>query len=551
MEYLKIDGQMFYDMMINAYNKLDEQKNFVNSLNVFPVPDGDTGTNMSMTLKGAVTEVNGMYKGNIGEISSLAKGALMGARGNSGVILSQILRGFSKALEGKDEVDSEEFANCIMEGSKSAYKAVMRPTEGTILSVIRAAGECALKSSEKNITDLLKETCDAAEIMLNKTPDMLPVLKKAKVVDAGGAGLLIILKAMQETLSEGIHNAFINNSNEGPAVNAAVELGKAEIKFGYCTEFIIMSKENADVDLFKKSIEPMGDCMLVVNSDDVVKVHIHTNDPGAVLSQAIKIGELTKVKIDNMREQHRNLLNINGSPSDSASKETKEEAEVYNAPDKKYAFISVAAGDGIKDIFKDLGCDEVIEGGQTMNPSTQDILDSINNIHSDNIFILPNNKNIKMAADQAAQLSGKNVIVMPTKTIPEGINAMTVFNSELDTQKNIENIKNSIKNVKTGLVTYAVRDTDIDDKTISEGDILGIVDGEITETGKDIFEVCENLIDDMVNENNELITLFYGKDCDKTKVDDLVSRVSGKYPEIDVQCYDGKQPIYYFILSAE
>lgn len=550
MEYLKIDGQIFYDMMINAYNKLDEQKNFVNSLNVFPVPDGDTGTNMSMTLKGAVTEIDGMNKENIGVISKkLAKGALMGARGNSGVILSQILRGFSKALEGKTEADSEDFANCIMEGSKSAYKAVMRPTEGTILSVIRAAGECAVKSSEKNITDLLKETCDAAETMLNKTPDMLLVLKKAKVVDAGGAGLLVILKAMYETLSKGIHNVFINNSNEGTAVNAVGELGQTEIKFGYCTEFIIMSKENADVDSFKKSIEPMGDCMLVVSSEDVVKVHIHTNDPGAVLSQAVKIGELTKVKIDNMREQHRSLLNINELPSDSVSQETKE--EVPEAENKKYAFISVASGDGIEDIFKDLGCDEVIEGGQTMNPSTQDILNSINNVNSDNIFILPNNKNIKMAADQAAQLSGKNVFVIPTKTIPEGINAMTVFNSELDTQKNIENIQNSIKNVKTGLVTYAVRDTDIDDKTISKGDILGIMGSKILETGKDVFEVCENLISDMVNEDNELITLFYGKDCDKTKVQDLVNKVSDKYPEIDVQCYDGKQPIYYFILSAE
>lgn len=546
MEYLKIDGQIFYDMMINAYNKLDEQKDFVNSLNVFPVPDGDTGTNMSMTLKGAVTEIDGMNKENIGELSKkLAKGALMGARGNSGVILSQILRGFSKGFEGKTEADSIEFANCIAEGSKSAYKAVMRPTEGTILSVIRAAGECAVKSSEKNITDLLKEICDAAEIMLNKTPDMLPVLKKAKVVNAGGAGLLIILKSMYETLSENIHDISINNSDEGTVINAAAELGKTEIKFGYCTEFIIMAKENADVNSFKSSIEPMGDCMLVVSSDDVVKVHIHTNDPGAVLSEAVKIGELTKVKIDNMREEHRHILDMAQTSADTKKGESLE------TESKKYAFISVAIGGGIKDIFKDLGCDKVIEGGQTMNPSTQDILDSINNINADNILILPNNKNIQMAANQAAQLSDKNVTVIPTATIPQGITAITVFNSELDFQKNIENIESAIKNVKTGLVTYAVRNTDIDGKAISEGDILGIAGNNILETGKDIFEVCENLIDDMVNESNELITLFYGQDCDETKVQDLVSKISDKYPEIDVQCYNGKQPIYYFILSAE
>lgn len=543
MEYLKINGHNFYSMIINACNNLEEQKEFVNSLNVFPVPDGDTGTNMSMTLNGAVNEIKDMSESTIGEISKkLAKGALMGARGNSGVILSQILRGIAKGLENKTEVDSVQLANSIMEGSKSAYKAVMRPTEGTILSVVRAAGEGAIKSPQTDITELMKDICIASEDMLSKTPEMLPVLKKAKVVDAGGAGLLIILKGMYQTLSENLESTLITSTNKDVMTSGAVELGETEIKFGYCTEFIIMSKENEDVSSFKNNIEPLGDSMIVVSSDDVIKVHIHTNDPGRVLSEAVKLGTLTKIKIENMREQHKHILDM----SYRSVEESKPEEEI-----KKYAFVSVAIGDGIRDIFMDLGVDKIIEGGQTMNPSTQDILDSINSISAENIFVLPNNKNIQMAANQAAELSDKNIIVIPTSTIPQGITAITSFNGETSIEENITNINNAIKTVKTGSVTYAVRDTEIDGTIIKEGDILGLRENKIIETGREIFEVCETLLDDLVDEDSELITLFYGKDCDNDKINSFTEKLIDKYPEIDVQCYNGQQPLYYFILSVE
>lgn len=545
MEYFKINGHNFYSMIMNAYSNLEEQKEFVNSLNVFPVPDGDTGTNMSMTLNGAINEINGMSESTIGEISKkLAKGALMGARGNSGVILSQILRGIAKGLENKTEVDSIQFANSIMEGSKSAYKAVMRPTEGTILSVVRAAGEGGIKSHQTDITELMKDICIASEDMLSKTPEMLPVLKKAKVVDAGGAGLLIILKGMYQTLSENLESTLlINNSNKGDIPSGAVELGETEIKFGYCTEFIIMSKDKeVDVSSFKNTIEPLGDSMIVVSSDDVIKVHIHTNDPGMVLSEAVKLGTLTKIKIENMREQHRQILDMEYRNA---------EESIPNEEIKKYAFVSVAIGEGIRDIFMDLGVDKIIEGGQTMNPSTQDILNSINNINAENIFVLPNNKNIQMAANQAAELSDKNIIVIPTSTIPQGVTAITSFNPETNLEENINNITNAIKIVKTGSVTYAVRDTEIDGAIIKEGDILGLRENKIIETGKEIFEVCETLLNDLVDEKSELITLFYGKDCDVNKIDSFTKKLIDKYPEIDVQCYNGQQPLYYFILSVE
>lgn len=549
MEHIKIDGQNFYNMVINASNMLEEQKEFVNSLNVFPVPDGDTGTNMSMTFRAAVTEIENMNTDSIGEVSKrLAKGALMGARGNSGVILSQILRGIAKGLENKTEVTSAEFGQSIMEGSKSAYKAVMRPTEGTILTVIRAAGESAIKSTNSDVTMMLDEVCSYSETILNKTPEMLPVLKKAKVVDAGGAGLLILLKGMYKALDEDIEPSISAVTSSSTKSSAAKELGDQEIKFGYCTEFIILG-DNSGMDEFKSDIEPLGDSMIVVGAEDVIKVHIHTNDPGLVLSKAVKLGELTKVKIENMREQHRNILDLKQADDSAIEKEEDEAAE--NIEVKEYAFISVAMGEGISNIFKDLGVDHVIEGGQTMNPSTQDILDSINSINAKNIFVLPNNKNIIMAATQAAELSDKNIIVVPTKTIPQGITTITEFNADLDVEKNIENINNAISNVTSGSVTYAVRDTEIDGRMIKEGDILGILENKITENGSDLLDVCEKLIGDMVKEDSELITVFYGKDMEAAKVDELVKALETKYPEIDIQAYSGMQPLYYFILSVE
>lgn len=554
MEHLKIDGQSFYNMVVNASNKLEEQKEYVNALNVFPVPDGDTGTNMSMTFRTAVSEIQNMQDASLGEISrKLAKGALMGARGNSGVILSQILRGIAKGLEGKKEANALEFANSLMEGSKSAYKAVMRPIEGTILTIVRAAGESAVKSEQSDITKLLGEVCEYSKLILDKTPEMLPVLKKAKVVDAGGMGLLIILQGMYEVLQDGMELVEIKEDNEASVQSAAKNLGEQDIKYGYCTEFFIKSN-NADINRFKSNIETMGDSMVVVNDEDIIKVHIHTDDPGWVLSQAIKLGELSKIKIDNMREQHRHVLDMEDkaySQEKAAASEAEETVSKADGELKKYAFISVAMGEGIKNIFEDLGVDFVIEGGQTMNPSTQDIIECINKINAENIFVLPNNKNIIMAANQAAELSDKNVKVIATKTIPQGVTAVTMFNPDSDLEHNIESMEEAINSVSSGSITYAVRDTEIDNKDIKEGNILGLIEGEIQEVGEDMFDVCENIISNMVNEDSELITVFYGKDCEEEKVEKFISSLEEKYPNLDIQSYNGQQPLYYFIVSVE
>lgn len=544
MEYLKINGQNFYNMMINASNKLEEQKEYVNSLNVFPVPDGDTGTNMSMTLKAAVLEIENLKTTSIGEVSKvLSKGALMGARGNSGVILSQILRGIAKALENKEEVDAVDFGSSLLEGSKAAYKAVMRPTEGTILTIIKAAGESTLVSGEDDIADLMAFVCEQSRIMLDKTPDMLPALKKAKVVDAGGMGLLIILKAMHEALVNDISYSIRKQEEVQSKEYAKPVTIEEEIKFGYCTEFFILGK-NINAEKFKKDIEPLGDSMIVVGLEDVVKVHIHTNDPGLILSKAIKNGELSKVKIDNMREQHRSII-------EESNSDIKDEVSSEVLEPKAYAFISVCMGEGIKNIFEDLGVDFVIEGGQTMNPSTQDILDCINRINAENIFVLPNNKNIIMAATQAADLSDKNVVVIPTKTIPQGITAVTLFNAEASLNENVDAMKEAINSVATGQITYAVRDTEMDGKTIKQGDILGLVEGKINEVGNNIYEVSENIISQMVNDESELITILYGDETEEDKVSELVKKLEEKYPQLDVQSFNGKQPLYYFIMSVE
>jgi uncharacterized protein len=550
MEYLKINGTHFYNMVINGSNKLEEQKVYVNSLNVFPVPDGDTGTNMSMTFRAAVTEIENMNSSSIGEVSKkLAKGALMGARGNSGVILSQVFRGIAKGLENKEEVDALEFANSLLEGSRAAYKAVMRPTEGTILTIVRAAGESAVKSKNTDIEKLMEEVCAHSEAMLNKTPEMLPVLKAAKVVDAGGMGLLIILKGMYEALKYEIEGKIEGTSEAvGEIINPAAALGEQDIQFGYCTEFFVLG-QNISVENFRDELEPHGDSMIVVGTDDAVKVHIHTNDPGLVLSKAVKLGELSKIKIDNMREQHRHILHDEKAilERESSKAHMGEPSEEM----KKFGFISVAMGEGIKNIFEDFGVDYVIEGGQTMNPSTQDMLDSINKINAENIFILPNNKNIIMAANQAAELTDKNIIVIPTKTIPQGITCVTIFDAEAEIEDNINAMNEAIANVSTGQITYAVRDTEMDGKLISEGDILGIVESKINEVGKDIYEVCEAIINNMCNEDSELITILYGEGVEESKLDELVQNLEEKYPDKDIQSYNGKQPLYYFIVSVE
>ena len=548
MKYDRINGHDFYNMVVNASNRLLEESDFVNALNVFPVPDGDTGTNMSMTFKAAVKEIENLNSESIGETSKkLAKGALMGARGNSGVILSQILRGISKGLEGKTSVDSAELANAFVEGSKAAYKAVMKPTEGTILSVIRAASEGAIKSDKTDIVELLNEVVKEAKVMLDRTPDLLPALKKAKVVDSGGMGLYIILQGMHDALKEDIKaeiKDIVANSSTGTNAQGTEEI---DIKFGYCTEFIILG-DASKAKAFQDEIEPLGDSMIVVGYDDVIKVHIHTNDPGLVLSKAVAVGELSKIKIDNMREEHRELLT--SKEEQEAAKQEEVEAEVA-AEKKKYAFISVAMGEGITHVLKDLGVDYVIEGGQTMNPSTQDMMECISKLNADHIFILPNNKNIIMAATQASEISEKDVRVIPTKSIPQGITCITMFNAEHEVDENEAALMEALELVKTGSVTYAVRDTEMDGIEIKEGNMLGLVEGKINKVGNDYFDVAEEVLGSMVDEDSELITVFYGKDVDESKIEEFTEKLEEKYEDCDVQFYKGDQPLYYFIMAVE
>ena len=548
MKYQKINGHDFYNMVVNASNRLLEESDFVNALNVFPVPDGDTGTNMSMTFKAAVKEIENLNSESIGETSKkLAKGALMGARGNSGVILSQILRGVSKGLEGKTEVDGRELAVAFEEGSKAAYKAVMRPTEGTILSVIRAAAESVTNAEESNVIAVMETVVTNAKIMLDKTPDLLPALKKAKVVDSGGMGLYIILQGMLDALKNDIKaeikDIAVKTANGTAGAQATEEI---DIKFGYCTEFIIMG-DAAKAHEFQAKIENLGDSMIVVGYEDVIKTHIHTNDPGKVLSYAVQYGELSKIKIDNMREEHREVLALKQEEAAAAASVVEE----VSTEMKKYAFVSVAMGDGITNVLKDLGVDYVIEGGQSMNPSTQDMLECIAKLNAEHIFILPNNKNIIMAATQAAEIADKDVRVIPTKSIPQGITCITMFNPEAEVEENEASLNDALEMVTTGSVTYAVRDTEMDGIQIKEGNMLGLVENKIKKVGDDYFTVAEEVLDSMINEDSELITIFYGKDVDESKMEEFTSKLEEKYEDFDVQCYKGDQPLYYFIMSVE
>ena len=543
MKYQTINGHDFYNMVVNASNILLEESEYVNSLNVFPVPDGDTGTNMSATFKAAVKEIEGLNTESIGEASKkLAKGALMGARGNSGVILSQILRGISKGLEGKTSVDSVELAIALQEGSKAAYKAVMRPTEGTILSVIRAASEAAIETDVKDIVGLMEVVVNEAKVMLDKTPELLPALKKAKVVDSGGMGLYIILKGMLEALRDDIKAEIKDIKPSEAKMQGAQGTEDIDIKFGYCTEFIILA-DASKADKFRDDIIPMGDSQVVVGYEDVIKVHIHTNDPGAVLAKAVQLGELSKIKIDNMREEHREVL--------LSKEEYKLKEEAVEVEKKKYAFVAVAMGEGITNIFKDLGVDYVIEGGQTMNPSTQDIMECIAKLNAEHVFVLPNNKNIIMSANQAAEISDKDVRVIPTTSIPQGITCVTMFNSEVEVDENEEALKEAISLVKTGSVTYAVRDTEMDGIEIKEGNMLGLIEGKIKKVGSSYSDVAEEVLAEMIDDESELITILYGADVSEEEANEFASKIEEKYEDLDVQCYRGAQPLYYFLMSVE
>ena len=544
MIYNKINGQHFLSMVANASIRLENEKAYVDSLNVFPVPDGDTGTNMSMTFKAAVKEIESNKSDSIGEISKImAKGALMGARGNSGVILSQIFRGIAKGLDGKDEVNPYEFSLCLLEGSKAAYRAVMRPTEGTILTVIREVGEKAVEYHTDDMNELMKNVIEVAEVTLEKTPDLLPPLKAAGVVDSGGMGLLIILKGMYEALGLNFIPAERRDAVSFEEYVAARDT-HTEITFGYCTEFIILAEP--DKGEFKAYLETMGDSIVYVGYDDIIKVHIHTDHPGLVLDRAAKIGELTKLKIENMREQHRNLQEV-PETHDAGTRESSAKEK----PMGKYAFISVSMGDGIKEIFTDLGVTEVISGGQTMNPSTEDIVRAIESINAEHIIILPNNKNIIMAANQAKDISSKNVYVIPTKSIPQGIAALTAFNPEAAMEENFEAIMNSLHTVKSGSITFAVRDTEVDGMKIRQGDYLGLVEGKIKEVKRELYPLVEDILDNMVDDESSSITMIYGEDVSEKEFRELFEKLEEKYPDLDVMSVNGKQPLYYFIIAVE
>ncbi len=549
-DFTTIKGNTFYKMVINAANKLEEQKEYVNSLNVFPVPDGDTGTNMAATFKNAVSEINGKKDGDICDVSKiLSRGALMGARGNSGVILSQIFRGIAKGLEGKKEATCEDFAIALVEGASSAYKAVMRPTEGTILTIIRAAGESAMRNKNDGFINLFSSVIKASEDALAKTPDLNPVLKKAKVVDSGGVGLVIILKAMFAVISEDIKDVEFKEYRDDTKQETFVQkdIEGFDIKNGYCTEFIILSNFK-NIDNFKMDLEKLGDSMVIVDMDDVIKVHIHTNDPGKVLSKALKLGELSRIKIDNMREEHRHVLKIQqeGALSEASYDFTDSNNEMH-----KYGFIAVAKGEGLVEIFKDLGCSIVVEGGQTMNPSTEDILKAINEVNAEHIIVLPNNKNIIMSAKQVLDVTNKDVTIIESTSIPQGITALTVVNEDSSLEENVENINQAISHTKSAQVTYAVRDTEMDGREIKEGNILGLIENKINYIGENYYEALNYLLGNMVDDESEFITIIYGNGLEDEEVKTHVKQIEEKYSNLDAQVLKGDQPLYYFILAVE
>ncbi|CDF57899.1 phosphatase [Thermobrachium celere] len=542
-----IDGHILKNMIISGAYELERNKEMVNKLNVFPVPDGDTGTNMSATMMSAITELNKIKEETVKAVVDAASmGTLMGARGNSGVILSQLIRGFAKYLKDKNQINTKDFALALKEGVATAYKAVMKPTEGTILTVSRESAEKAIEFAKhtSDFEEFLHKLCIAAEESLNKTPNILPALKQANVVDAGGMGLLIIYKGMLNYIKLGkIEELKELEVQKEQDVPAQALLNTEDIKFAYCTEFFIKTK-GANPDDFKHKIENYGDSMVVVGTEELIKVHIHTNNPGIILEEALKIGELMKIKIDNMKEQHRHIV----------EEETTNEVELEentSQEEKEYGIVTVAMGDGITNIFKDLGVDFVIEGGQTMNPSTQDILAAVNKINARNIFVLPNNSNIILAAEQAKELSDKNVFVVPTKSIPQGITALVSFDYDAKPEENYETLCEVIKGVKTGQVTFAVRDTVFNDVEVKEGNKIAIANGKLIKASEDLEEITLSLIDELVDDESQLITIFYGNGVSEEEAQELQNKLEEKYKDVDITIYYGGQPLYYYLISVE
>lgn len=555
-----INVDILAKMFLAGAQNIEAKKDYINELNVFPVPDGDTGTNMSMTIMSAAKEVTALNKPAMKDLAkAISSGSLRGARGNSGVILSQLLRGFTKAIKEEKEIDVLALAAACQRARDTAYKAVMKPKEGTILTVASGIATKAAEMAEEtdDLEVFIPAVIEHAQDVLNQTPEMLPVLKEAGVVDSGGQGLLEVIKGAYDAfLGKEIDYSVIESST-GVTVNKVNAEDTADIKFGYCTEFIILTEKEFTEDderEFKKFLSSIGDSIVCVADDDVVKIHVHTNDPGLAIQKALTYGQLSKMKIDNMREEHQEKLirDAEKLAEQQANEEAAHEEKKPAEPRKAMGFIAVSIGAGMNEIFKELGADYIIEGGQTMNPSTEDMLNAIDRVNADTVFILPNNKNIVLAANQAKSLvEEKEIIVIPTKTVPQGITAIINFMPDADAKTNEEAMLEEIKNVKTGQVTYAVRDTHIDDKEIHEGDIMGIGDSGILAVGKDLEETTKELIANLVDEDSELISIYYGEEVSEEDAEKFTEEITELYPDVDVDIQFGGQPIYYYVLAVE
>lgn len=555
-----INVDVLAKMFLAGAQNIEAKKDYINELNVFPVPDGDTGTNMSMTIMSAAKEVTALNKPAMKDLAkAISSGSLRGARGNSGVILSQLLRGFTKAIKEEKEIDVLALAAACQRARDTAYKAVMKPKEGTILTVASGIATKAAEMAEEtdDLEVFIPAVIEHAQDVLNQTPEMLPVLKEAGVVDSGGQGLLEVIKGAYDAfLGKEIDYSVIEPST-GVTVNKVNAEDTADIKFGYCTEFIILTEKEFTEDderEFKKFLSSIGDSIVCVADDDVVKIHVHTNDPGLAIQKALTYGQLSKMKIDNMREEHQEKLirDAEKLAEQQANEEAAHEEKKPAEPREAMGFIAVSIGAGMNEIFKELGADYIIEGGQTMNPSTEDMLNAIDRVNADTVFILPNNKNIVLAANQAKSLvEEKEIIVIPTKTVPQGITAIINFMPDADAKTNEEAMLEEIKNVKTGQVTYAVRDTHIDDKEIHEGDIMGIGDSGILAVGKDLEETTKELIANLVDEDSELISIYYGEEVSEEDAEKFTEEITELYPDVDVDIQFGGQPIYYYVLAVE
>ena len=555
MEITSINSKLLAKMFLAGAKNLDSKKDWINELNVFPVPDGDTGTNMSMTIMSAAKEVSSLTEPTMAALSkAISSGSLRGARGNSGVILSQLFRGFCKVIKEYDELDVTIVCEAFQKAVETAYKAVMKPKEGTILTVAKGAADKALELAEQtdDLVFFAGEVIKHAEYVLNQTPEMLPVLKQAGVVDSGGQGLVQVLKGANDALLGKEIDYSIEGVSSGASPEKITAETEAEIKFGYCTEFIIvLNNPLSDKEelKYKAFLESIGDSIVVVADDEIVKTHVHTNDPGLALQEALKHGSLSRIKIDNMREEHQEKLI---KESEKLAKDQAAEEQKAKEPEKEMGFVSVSIGEGMNEVFKGLGVDYIIEGGQTMNPSTEDMLNAIEKVNAKNVFILPNNKNIIMAANQAVSLvEDKQIIVIPTKTIPQGITALVNYIPDHSVEENKEQMMAEIENVKTGQVTYAVRDTEIDGKTIKQDDYMGIGDKSILAVGKDLKQTTLEMVDAMVDEDSAIVSIYFGSESSEEKAEEIASAIEEKYPDVEVEVNDGGQPIYYYVISVE